>query len=138
MLHLLDTDTASYIVKERSAASRRRLDALDPNEVAISAVTQAELLYGLQRLPPTHRLHLVVRAFLDAIQVLAWPAAAAEHYAQIRHQLTREGQPIGELDMMIAAQALALRATLVTNNTRHFARIDAPLIFANWIEDSDA
>lgn len=137
MLHLLDTDTASYIIKEHSQALREKLDALNPGNVAISVLTQAELLYGLQRLAPKHRLHLVVREFLDAIQVLAWPTEAAEHYAQIRHQLTGDGQPIGQFDMMIAAHALALRATLVTNNTRHFARISAPLILANWMEDRD-
>lgn len=137
MLHLLDTDTASYIIKEHSAAFRERLDALDPRQVAISAVTQAELLYGLQRLSTSHRLHLVVREFLDSTQVLAWPADAAEPYAQIRHQLTGEGRPIGHLDMMIAAHALALRATLVTNNMRHFERIAVPLILVNWLEDQD-
>lgn len=137
MLHLLDTDTASYIIKEHKAAFRERLGGLDPRQVAISAITQAELLYGLQRLLPSHRLHLVVREFLDSIRVLAWPAEAAEHYAKIRHQLTAEGQPIGHLDMMIAAHALALRATLVTNNMRHFGRIAAPLILVNWLEDQD-
>jgi tRNA(fMet)-specific endonuclease VapC len=137
MLHLLDTDTASYIIKRHSADAREKLDALDPRQVAISAITQAELFYGLQRLSPGNRLHLVVREFLDATQILAWPAEAAEFYAQIRHQLTREGQPIGDLDMMIASHALSLRATLVTNNTRHYSRIAAPLILTNWIDEQD-
>jgi tRNA(fMet)-specific endonuclease VapC len=114
MLHLLDTDTASYIIKQHSPGAREKLDALEPRQVAISAVTQAELLYGLQRLSPGNRLHLVVREFLDATQVLAWPAEAAEFYAQMR-----------------------LRATLVTNNTRHYSRIAAPLILTNWIDEQD-
>jgi tRNA(fMet)-specific endonuclease VapC len=61
-----------------------------------------------------------------------WDAEAAGFYADIRHQLVTSGQQIGELDMMIAAHAIALGAVLVTNNTRHYGRIDAPLILENW------
>lgn len=75
-----------------------------------------------------------VRAFLRLVRVLPWDADAADHYAEIRHLLVSSGQPIGELDMMIAAHALALDAVLVTNNTRHFARIAAPLVMADWTE----
>ena len=67
--------------------------------------------------------------------MLAWDADAADWYAEIRHQLTTAGQPIGEMDMMIAAHALAIGAVLVTNNTRHFRRVAAPLALANWHED---
>ncbi len=88
--------------------------------------------YGLKRLPAKHRLHVVVRQFLRILRALPWDAEAADHYADIRHQLAATGQPIGELDMMIAAHALAADAVLVTNNTRHFERIAAPLALANW------
>jgi tRNA(fMet)-specific endonuclease VapC len=64
--------------------------------------------------------------------VIAWEREAAEYYADIRHHLTSTGQTIGEIDMMIAAHALALGATLVTNNVRHYARIQAPLLLENW------
>ncbi|TVV72758.1 PIN domain-containing protein [Sphingomonas solaris] len=134
MLHLLDIDTASYIIKRGSEALADRLRQLDPADVAISAVTGAELVYGLKRIDPAHRLHALVGQFLDTIQILPWTGAAADHYADIRHQLTTEGQPIGDMDMMIAGHALALRATLVTNNQRHFSRLAAPLLLENWIE----
>lgn len=81
-----------------------------------------------------HRLQVGVRAFLKIVPVLAWGADAADYYADIRHQLTSAGQPIGDMDMMIAAHALALGAVLVTNNTRHFGRIVAPLVLVNWRE----
>ena len=131
---MLDTEMASYVIKRHSPAILARLADLPPSLVCVSAITRAELLYGLKRLPPTHRLHLAVRAFLRIVRTLPWDADAADRYADIRHQLVSTGQPIGELDMMIAAHALAADAVLVTNNTQHFARIAAPLVMANWNE----
>ncbi|HVB67081.1 MAG TPA: type II toxin-antitoxin system VapC family toxin [Acetobacteraceae bacterium] len=131
---MLDTDMASYVIKRHSPAILARLADLPPSMACVSAITRAELLYGLKRLPLGHRLHVGVRAFLRIVRVLPWEADAADHYADIRHQLVSTGQPIGELDMMIAAHALAVDAVLVTNNTRHFARIAAPLAMANWNE----
>jgi tRNA(fMet)-specific endonuclease VapC len=133
-LHLLDTDIASFIIKARSPAVEAKLAAMPPDRVCVSAVTRAELMYGLKRLPPTHRLHVAVQQFFRIIRVLAWDSDAADWYAEIRHQLTTTGQPIGEMDMMIAAHALSTGAVLVTNNTRHFARVAAPLALANWNE----
>jgi tRNA(fMet)-specific endonuclease VapC len=133
MLHMLDTDTASYIIKGRSSSVEKHLAAIPPPDICVSAVTRAELLYGLKSLPPVHRLHLGVRQFLKIVRVLAWDADAADFYAEIRFQLARSGQPIGELDMMIAAHALAAGAALVTNNQRHFRRIKLPLILVNWV-----
>ena len=132
MLHMLDTDIASYIIRRRSPEIETKLSAIEPSMVCISVITRAELLYGLKRLPPDHRLHLGVRQFLKIVRALPWDAEAADFYAEIRHQLVTTGQPIGELDMMIAAHSLA--AILVTNNTRHYERIPAPLILQNWSE----
>jgi tRNA(fMet)-specific endonuclease VapC len=100
--------------------------------LSISVMTRAELLYGLKRLPPGHRLHTGVRQFLKIVRALPWDAEAADFYAEIRHQLSTAGQLIGEMDMMIAAHSLATAAILVTNNIRHFERIQAPLILENW------
>jgi tRNA(fMet)-specific endonuclease VapC len=132
MLHMLDTDTASYIIKGRLPGVEAKLAALEPSRVCVSVITRAELLYGLKRLPPAHRLHIGVRRFLRIVRVLSWDAEAADFYADIRHELVSSGQVIGELDMMIAAHSLAAAAVLVTNNTRHFERIPAPLILQNW------
>lgn len=131
---MLDTDTASYVIKGRSPAILSRLADIPPAQVRLSAITQAELLYGLKRLPADHRLRLGVRQFLTIVQVLPWDAA--ELYAGIRHQLVSTGQPIGELDMMIAAHAMAIGAVLVTHNMRHFARIAAPLTMIDWHDES--
>lgn len=129
---MLDTDIASYIIKKRSPDIEAKLSRIPPSQVCISVVTRAELLYGLKRLTPSHRLHLAVRQFLRLVRALPWDVEAADYYADIRHQLTSEGQPIGELDMMIAAHSISAGAALVTNNTRHYARIQAPLTLVNW------
>ncbi len=133
-LHLLDTDTASFVIKGRSPGVEAKLAAIPPDRVCVSAVTRAELMYGLKRLPSSHRLHIGVRQFFRIVRMLAWDADAADWYADIRHQLTTTGQPIGEMDMMIAAHAVSIGAVLVTNNTRHFERVAAPLALANWYE----
>ena len=132
VLHMLDTDTASYIIKGRSPNIEAKLASLPPSVTCISVITRAELLYGLKRLPPDHRLHLAVRRFLTIIRILSWENEAADRYAEIRHQLVATGQPIGDMDMMIAAHAIAVGAILVTNNTRHFSRITMPLSLENW------
>lgn len=132
VLHMLDTDIASYVIKGRSPAVEAKLMAIVPSMVCISAVTRAELMYGLKRLPAGHRLQLAVRQFLKIVRVLPWDAEAADYYADIRHQLVSTGQPIGEMDMMIAAHSLSAGAVLVTNNIRHYSRIEAPLSLVNW------
>jgi len=130
---MLDTDISSYIIKGRSPKVEAELSAIEPSMVCVSAITRAELLYGLKRLPPEHRLHVGVKRFLKIVRVLSWDAEAAEFYADIRHHLITTGQQIGELDMMIAAHSLSAAAVLVTNNTSHYARIRSPLIIQNWL-----
>jgi len=132
MLHMLDTDTASYIIKGRSPQVEAKLASLVPSMVCISVITRAELMYGLKRLPADHRLHLGVRRFLRIVRILPWDSDAADYYADIRHQLISSGMTIGEMDMMIAAHSLSAGAVLVTNNTRHYERITLPLVLDNW------
>ncbi len=132
MLHMLDTDTASYIIKGRSPQVEAKLANLVPSMVCVSVITRAELMYGLKRLPTDHRLHLAVRQFLKIVRVLSWDSEAANYYANIRHQLISSGKTIGEMDMMIAAHSLSTGAVLVTNNSRHYERITLPLVLDNW------
>jgi len=132
MLHMLDTDTASYLIKGKLPTVENRLAALAPSMVCISVMTRAELQYGLKRLPVDHRLHRVVHQFLKIVRTLPWDVEAADWYANIRYQLVSTGQPIGEMGMMIAAHSLSAGAVLVTNNRRHYERIEAPLILENW------
>ena len=135
MLHMLDTDIASYVIKDYGGANvLTKLQSLQFGEACVSALTRAELLFGLKKLPAKHRLHVGVKKFLNSVDVLAWPPEAAEFYAEIRHALTRTGNIIGEMDMLIAAHAIAVDAVLVTNNTRHLKRIKLPMMMENWME----
>lgn len=134
MLYMLDTDTSSYIIRGGYGKIERRLDIVSPTLICISAMTRAELVYGLQRLRAEHHLSETVYDFLRVMRMLEWGAKAADFHAQIKHQLKTDGTPIGDMDMLIAAHALAADAVLVTNNTRHFERIRLPLMMENWME----
>ncbi len=84
---MLDTDTASYIIKGRSPEIEAKLATIEPSMICISVITHAELMYGLKRLPLGHRLHIGVRQFLKILAILPWDVDAADYYAEIRHQL---------------------------------------------------
>lgn len=130
---MLDTDISSYLIKGRNAALEQRFRSIHPSWISVSTVVCAELTFGLRSLPSTHRLQVDVPFFLNAIRVLAWDKKSADFYADIRYTLVQSGQLIGELDMMIAAHAMALGAVLITNNTRHYERIPLPLKIENWV-----
>src|SRR5271157_4547163 len=120
--YLLDTNTASYIIKGNIPRVRQRLVKIPMAQVAISAVTEAELRFGLARRPEAARLKIAVEEFLLRVEVLPWDSEAAQYYAHARAALEREGTTMGNLDLMIAAHALAVEAVLVTND-RAFGRI---------------
>jgi tRNA(fMet)-specific endonuclease VapC len=131
---LIDTDICSYFVKRRYPSVVARHVLLHPDAWAISAITYAEIRYGLEALPLSHPLQTRMDEFLRSARVLDWPASAAVPYAHIRHRAHK--QPLNDRDIFIAAHAIVLDATLVTNNTRHFSRMGGGLRFENWLEDS--
>ena len=122
MGYLLDTNTATYIIKGRHPLVRQRLLAVPMHEVNISAVTEGELRYGAARLPAASRLHEIVEEFLVRVAVHSWDSAAAQEYGRLRASLELDGKSIGNLDMMIAANALAGGFILVTHD-KAFARV---------------
>ena len=120
--YLLDTNMASYVIKGNVPRVRERLLQVPMAEVGISVITEAELRFGVARIPEARRLKTAVDEFLLRVEVLAWSSETAQHYAHIRAALERAGKPMGNLDMMIAAQALADEAVLVTHD-RVFRRV---------------
>lgn len=120
--YLLDTNTVSYILKGNFPTVRQRLLKVPMSDVGISVITEAELRFGVARLPQNAKLGTVVEEFLLRIEVLAWDSDAARYYAPLRAALEADGEPIGNLDLMIAAQALAVDAILVSND-RVFRRV---------------
>ncbi|HXN47717.1 MAG TPA: type II toxin-antitoxin system VapC family toxin [Bryobacteraceae bacterium] len=120
--YLLDTNIASYIIKGNVPAVRHRLVKVPMPQVAVSAVTEGELRYGVARRPDLAHLQKVVDEFLLRVTVLPWDSDAAQQYGQLRATLERKGRVMGNLDMMIGAQALASGLILVTND-QAFSRI---------------
>jgi len=131
-LYLLDTDTCSYITQNYSARLQQKFESVRDFERAISAVTDAETLIGIHKNRPESRRLRLIGSFLQNIEVLPWTADVASIYAQLIERL--RPAPIGIHDTMIAAHAIALDATLVANNTRHYNRIGPPLRLENWLE----
>jgi tRNA(fMet)-specific endonuclease VapC len=113
---LLDTNTVSYIIKGNRLRVRERLLDVAMAEVGISVITEAELLFGLARRPEATKLKTVVEELLLRVEVLPWDSGAAQQYSKIRASLESGGEPMGNLDLMIAAQALALDLVLVSND----------------------
>lgn len=114
--YLLDTNTASYVIKGNIPRVREHLLKIPTTDVSISVITEAELRFGVTRLPAAKRLAIVVEEFLKFIDIRPWNSAAARQYAELRAAIEREGRPIGNLDLMIAAHALALGTVLVSSD----------------------
>ena len=128
---MLDTDIASYVIKGNSPKVDAHLCSLDVRQVCISAVTRAELRFGVRRLRRASHLTVEVERFLSGIHTLPWDEVAADHFADVRTDLERSGTPIGSMDTMIAAHAKSVNATLVTNNIKHFQLVSG-LSIENW------
>ena len=122
MKYLLDTNTCVYALK-RAPRVLERMRALTPDDVAVSSVTLAELWFGARKSGRPEKTRASVDAFLLPLAILDFDAKAAEEYAEFRLHLESAGTPIGERDLLIASTAAAHGLTVVTHNTREFARI---------------
>ena len=130
---MLDTDTCSYVLKRKPPSVLAKLESLSDELVCVSEITRTELLYGAAREPERGAaLGRLIGDLLSRLLVLDWNGA--ERYARIRADLEGSGSVIGNMDMLIGAHALHVDAVLVTNNVRHFGRIDG-LRLENWVED---
>ena len=131
-LYMLDTDTCSYIIRERPIGVLEHFRKLAMEQICISTVTYAELLYGVERSSSKRINRPIIDDFVQHLDVIDWDNAAAEQYGKIRADLEASGKPIGAMDMMIAAHAKSIKAVLVTNNQKHFTRIKG-LKVENWV-----
>jgi len=129
--YMLDTNIASYVIKGNPAIVSERLCEVPMASLCISAVTQAELLRGVERKPGAARLRELVDEFLLRLEILPWDSEAAHAYAHLRADCERNGTSLGAMDMMIAAHAAAAGATLVTND-RAFANAARFLKLDDW------
>jgi tRNA(fMet)-specific endonuclease VapC len=126
---MLDTDTVSFALRGQGQVGSRLLEHR-PSEICISSITLGELRYGAAR-RRSRKLNRLIDTFTGDVSVLAFDRAAGDRFGSIAASLASGGTPIGGFDTLIAAHALAADLTLVTNNTKHFARVDG-LRTDNW------
>lgn len=127
--YILDTDISSYLIRRDHETVTKKFSELC-DSCAISSITAAELQYGAKK-RNNKQLTQKVKAFCDLVEIIPWDENAAKAYAKLRVELETSGTPIGNMDMLIAASALARKAVLVTNNTEHFSRVK-DLKLGNW------
>ncbi len=132
MRYMLDTSVCSYVLRRRPASVKARFDEAGPDSLAVSAVVLGELLFGAARHPAGAAIRREIGDFVSRLAVLPWDEAAAEHYGDIRAELEQHGKPLGAMDLMIAAHARSRGAALVSNDVRHFQRVEG-LLVANWV-----
>lgn len=135
MRYLLDTNICIYLInrKPQHEAILRHMDGLMYGDILISSITVAELRYGVAKSARPEQNKEKFEGFIERFEVVAFDDAAAAVYGTIRAVLESAGTPIGPLDTLIAAHALHLQCTLVTNNVREFERVP-DLKIENWAE----
>jgi len=128
---MLDTNICIYVIKRRPIEV---LDIFNENsgQLAISSITLAELIHGIEKSQQIKRNRLAVEDFCSRLEVLNYTEKAAQHYGIIRSELEKIGKPIGVNDLHIAGHAISEGLTLVTNNEKEFKRVDG-LKIVNWV-----
>ena len=132
MRYMLDTNICIYIIKSKPANVIERLRQCRISEVGISSITLSELEYGVAKSSKPKQNQLALVQFLTPMEILSYGDEAAQEYGRLRAFLEKQGRPIGSLDMLIAAHALSLDVTLITNNEREFGRVPN-LKIENWV-----
>ncbi|MEB3190416.1 MAG: type II toxin-antitoxin system VapC family toxin [Snowella sp.] len=133
MKYLLDTNICIYLIKQKPPKVLARFQTLALTDIGISSITVAELEYGVCKSQQQEKNRSALMQFLIPLEIVEFDQAAATLYGSIRSDLESRGLVIGAMDMLIAAHALSLGVTLVSNNVREFSRI-ANLSLENWAE----
>ncbi len=130
--YLLDTNILSDLIRNPQGRVMEQIDRVGENAVCTSIIVAAELRYGAAK-ANSRRLAERIDLILSALEILPLEPPVDREYAALRHHLTRQGTPIGPNDLLIAAQALANRLTLVTANLREFSRVPG-LSVIDWLQ----
>jgi len=129
---MLDTDICSYVIRERPLEVFEKFKKVEVNQLCISVVTYAELIYGVEHSSSRKINRPIIDDFVRHLDIITWDEDAAEHYGKMRAFLRAEGNIIGSMDMMIAAHARSQNMILITNNDKHFKRVPK-LRLENWV-----
>ena len=133
MRYMLDTNICIYAIKHKPEKVFQKLQEVEPEDVYVSSVTYADLVYGVEKSAAVEKNRLALSMLLANIEILDFDVDAADCYGKIRADLEKKGTPIGPLDMMIAGHAQSRGYTVVTNNVKEFSRV-SNLKIENWAE----
>ena len=131
--YLIDTNICIYIMNKRPIGIIHKFKQFDVGEIGVSTVTVSELQYGVAKSKNRRLNEQRVQEFLSPIEILPYDENATTIYGDIRLQLEKSGEPIGPLDLLIAAQALSGNLVLITNNEKEFKRVPK-LKVENWVK----
>lgn len=129
---MLDTNICIYIIKKHPIHVLNNLKKKDISDVCLSSITLAELEYGVQKSERKDQNSIALAEFSAPIEIMPFDESAAIEFGKVRALLEKNGALIGEYDLMIAAHALSLNVTLITNNAKEFKRVPA-LKIDNWV-----
>jgi len=132
MKYLIDTNICIYILNNRVEGSAQWIKNAGLENVCVSSITVAELEFGLAKSEKYDETQSAIYKFLSGFNIIDFDLNAAQSYGRLRAELQRQGKPIGAMDMLLAATALAKGMTLVTNNEKEFARLNN-LKVQNWV-----
>jgi len=136
MKFLLDTNICIYLIKKKPPQVLQKFTMNVVGEIGISSITAAELWFGVQKSKYATQNQRALEQFLIPLTIVEFDHQAAITYGRIRAWLEGQGTPIGSLDTLIAAHALSLQVTLVTNNMQEFSRVPN-LKLENWADDGN-
>lgn len=128
--YMLDTDTVSFALRGHGRVAARVLEHR-PSELSVSSITLAELRFGAEA-RRSRKLHRLISTFVESVAVVPFDQRAADRFVTVAASLARRGEPIGTFDTLMAAHALSLGSTFVTNNAQHFERVGG-LKTENWL-----
>jgi tRNA(fMet)-specific endonuclease VapC len=131
-MYMLDTDICIYIIKRKPRSVLKRLESLQPGQLAMSAITFAELMNGAKKSQRVEANVAKLNELAELIEIRPFDQKAATFYGDVRSTLEKKGNIIGSNDLLIAAHALSLEWILVSNNEKEFGRVDG-LRIENWI-----
>ena len=130
--YLLDTNICIYIAKQKPLSVLKKFEQIEVGDVGMSIVTYGELLYGAQKSHHAKKTHLVLDELVSLIPPLPMSIQVAKYYGDVLSKLEKQGKPIGNNDLWIAAHALTLELVLITNNVKEFSKVPR-LKIENWV-----
>jgi tRNA(fMet)-specific endonuclease VapC len=133
--YMLDTNMASYIIKNQSAHARQKLlEHSEEDDVCISAITEAEIRFGMAKRKLSMDKQAAIEQFLAKMDVLPWDSTVTKEYGTMRATQEAIGKPLANMDMLIAAHAAAIGAVLVTHDSS-FQNVQNLTTTVDWADD---